>query len=321
MERKERALASLQGLSIGDAFGECFFLSIELLFKLQRAGLIGPSRFDDEGDEFIIEQIISMREVPVKPPWRWTDDTHMALGIVQILNEHGSIDQDALAQRFGKNYRLEPARGYGPAMHRLLPLLAEGADWQENAKSLFYGDGSFGNGAAMRAAPIGAHFADDLDTVAEQARKASEITHAHEEGIAGGIAVALAAAIAVQNGPAVSNAGELIEAVLPRVPNGAVRNGLEKARDLPGYQEIPVDEVAEELGNGSGISAQDTVPFVLWCAGQHMNNYEEALWLTVSGLGDRDTTCAMVGGIVALSTQTPIPAAWLEAREPLPEVG
>ena len=55
------------------------------------------------------------------------------------------------------------------------------------------------------------------------------------------------------------------------------------------------------LGTGHDISAQDTCPFALWCAGGHLDSYEEALWLTVSGLGDRDTTCAMVGGIVALS--------------------
>ena len=36
----------------------------------------------------------------------------------------------------------------------------------------------------------------------------------------------------------------------------------------------------------------------------------------VSGLGDRDTTCAIVGGIVA-ATGAAIPPDWLAAREPL----
>ena len=45
---------------------------------------------------------------------------------------------------------------------------------------------------------------------------------------------------------------------------------------------------------------------------------EEALWSTGAGMGDRDTTCAIVGGIVALSAgREPIPRAWLSAREPL----
>ena len=44
------------------------------------------------------------------------------------------------------------------------------------------------------------------------------------------------------------------------------------------------------------------MPFALWCAARHIDNYEEALWATVSGLGDRDTTCAIVGGVVTLAT-------------------
>lgn len=49
-----------------------------------------------------------------------------------------------------------------------------------------------------------------------------------------------------------------------------------------------------------------------------MENFEEAMWLTVSGLGDRDTTCAIVGSIVALYADSKtIPKDWHENREPL----
>jgi ADP-ribosylglycohydrolase len=78
--------------------------------------------------------------------------------------------------------------------------------------------------------------------------------------------------------------------------------------------------VAEKLGSGYRVSAQDTVPFVLWCVAHHLEDYQDAFWTTVSGLGDMDTTCAIAGGIVALSARrSGIPAAWLESREPLPE--
>ena len=74
------------------------------------------------------------------------------------------------------------------------------------------------------------------------------------------------------------------------------------------------------LGNGSEVTAQDTVPFVLWSAAHHLDNYESALWHTASGLGDMDTTCAMVGGIVVMYTGIEgIPVEWLNNREPLPE--
>ena len=48
--------------------------------------------------------------------------------------------------------------------------------------------------------------------------------------------------------------------------------------------------------------------------------FSEAMWLTVAGLGDRDTTCAIVGGIVAAKTgKSEIPAEWRARREPLPD--
>jgi ADP-ribosylglycohydrolase len=50
---------------------------------------------------------------------------------------------------------------------------------------------------------------------------------------------------------------------------------------------------------GGRVLAENTVPFALWCADRNLDALEEALWATVSGLGDRVTTCAIVGGIVA----------------------
>ena len=171
----------------------------------------------------------------------------------------------------------------------------------------------------MRVAPLGAYFADDLSAVVENARRQAEITHAHDEGVCGAIAIAVGAALAWQNRPQVL-AGDFLDAIAQQLPPSVVRSEIEVARDLPACTEIGVAEVVENLGNGSDVTAQDTVPFVLWAAAQHLDNYEEALWLTVSALGDRDTTCAMVGGIVALSTQTPIPQLWLDNCEPLPEL-
>lgn len=55
--------------------------------------------------------------------------------------------------------------------------------------------GSMGNGAAMRVAPIGAYFADDLDKVLSHARASAEVTHGHREGIAGAMATAVASAL------------------------------------------------------------------------------------------------------------------------------
>lgn len=79
-----------------------------------------------------------------------------------------------------------------------------------------------------------------------------------------------------------------------------------------------VEAAVNLLGNGSRIISPDTVPLCLWCAARHIDSYEEALWTTVSALGDRDTTCAIVGGIVSLNTGIDgIPQPWRTARESL----
>jgi ADP-ribosylglycohydrolase len=293
LNARERAFLSLDGLSVGDALGERFF---------------GPPA------EAV--RRISAREVP-PGPWRYTDDTEMALSIVEVLLQRDVLDPDRLASRFAQRY--DPSRGYGGGAHGLLQSYRRGVPWQRGAPALFGGTGSFGNGSAMRVAPLGAYLADDLDAVTAQAERSAAVTHAHPEGKAGAIAVAVGAATAYQQSVAGSlDAAPLFAQVLARTPEGATRQRIEKAAALPAS--TPSDRVAGQLGSGQEVSCQDTVPFVIWCAAHTLGDYEAAFWKTVSGLGDRDTTCAMVGGIVALSSRS-IPPAWLAAREPLPELG
>jgi ADP-ribosylglycohydrolase len=289
----DRAYCSLEGLSMGDAFGGEFFAH--------------PREARD---------LIAQRTV-LDGPRAYTDDTEMALSVVATLREHDGIEQDHLAALFAEHY--DWYRGYGPAMHGLLDRIERGEHWRAAANSLFDGRGSFGNGAAMRAAPIGGYFADDLPSVVEQARRSAEVTHSHPEGIAGAIAVAVAAAWAwrLRDRDEPVAAAAFIELVLDHVPSGLVSEGLQYAYGLaPG---TTVAEAASILGNGSDVTAQDTVPFTIWCAAQSLATYEEALWLAVGGMGDVDTTCAIVGGIVSLFTGVQgIPLAWRERREALP---
>lgn len=290
--RMERALLSLEGLSVGDAFGERFFLPPSTLMPM-----------------------LEQRALP-KPPWGYTDDTEMALGIVQVLEEHGRVDPEQLARVFGVRYRENPYRGYGGTAQEILQQLYQGFPWRRVSSHVFGGTGSMGNGGAMRVAPLGAYFADELSRVVSEARASAEVTHFHPEGQAGAIAIAVAAAWAWREREREPSARQLFDAVLEHTPPGATRRGLEKARALP--LETSPGAAAKELGSGSRVISEDTVPFSVWCAARHLDSYEEALWTTVSGLGDRDTTCAIVGGIVALRTgRASIPAAWLEAREPL----
>src|SRR5262249_46942643 len=146
----------------------------------------------------------------------------------------------------------------------------------------------------------------------------AEVTHAHPEGVAGAVAVATAAVLAWRRRNDPGPLGrEWIEAVRDRVPAGYTRDAIAEALAVP--LDAHVLEAAKALGNGSGVTAPDTVPLCLWVAARRSDDFAEALWDTVSALGDRDTTCAIVGGIVALKTgRDGIPGSWLEARETLP---
>jgi ADP-ribosylglycohydrolase len=289
-----RALASLEGLSCGDAFGECFFDPRNRAAEIRLSRTLPPA------------------------PWLFTDDTMMAVSVCASLQRHHGIEPEWLAESFARHY--DPERGYGQAMNALLTRLEAvgAANWFEEAQDLFDGAGSLGNGAAMRVAPVGAYFAHDLGLVAEQAALSAIATHCHPEGIAGAIAVAAAAAIAWRNrdGANAMNAAAFLQAVHACTPASKVRDGIDRALELPAST-MALD-AALTIGNGARGTAQDTVPFALWCAARCLDSYENALWETVNGGGDLDTNCAIVGGIVAMQSEARgIPRQWLERREPL----
>ncbi len=313
--RMARAAIALDASSVGDALGE--------------------TCFRDENFEAILED----PRATANGPWPWTDDTAMALGIYEVLDEHGDINQDALARRFASRYRAAPWRGYGGGAHRLLSQILGGIPWR-NAAELIFPGGSFGNGSAMRIAPLAGYFAeDDYSVIAQQARLSAGITHAHPEGIVGGVAVAVAGAYAWKH--RASRADEatkrgLFGVVLEHTPRSEVREGIERAAALT--LELPretavrlldhgtttrafdtsIVPIVRELGNGSRISCQDTVPFCIWSAARHLDNYEAAIVNTIRVGGDIDTNCAIVGGIVGLAVgRDGIPSDWLRDREEL----
>src|SRR5690242_3255386 len=117
------ALESLAGLSVGDALGAQHFVAP-----------VDPS-------------------APPPAPWPWTDDTEEACCLVAVLGT-GDFDRDAFAELLGRRH--DPRRGYGPGAVVMLREIREGLPWPIASAAAFDGQGSAGNGAAVRAAPLGA---------------------------------------------------------------------------------------------------------------------------------------------------------------------
>jgi ADP-ribosylglycohydrolase len=229
------------------------------------------------------------------------------------LQLHGEIVPDTLARMFAEEYSRDPVRGYGTMAHTILDDISRGVPWRQAAGDVYGGTGSCGNGAAMRAGPVGAYFGGgEMAPLLEQARRSAMVTHAHPEGQAGAIAVAAAAAWAAEGRG--RDGGAMLEWAWSCTPDGATRSNLERARQLSLEREP--EEAAHLLGSGQKITCQDTVPFALWCAARHLDSYPEALWATVAGLGDLDTTCAIVGSIVVLCAEEGIPEEWSARAEP-----
>lgn len=286
-ENARRALSSLSALAVGDAFGSQFFV---------------PDNRSRHG----------ARELP-PGVWEWTDDTEMAASVYREVVRHGEVDAGRLAASFADRHDFD--RGYGPATGRMLRLVREGADHRELASGLFDGSGSWGNGAAMRVAPLGAFFSDNTVAVAEQAAVSARTTHTHPEAVDGAVAVAVAAALVARG--ETEAPGAFLGRVVDHLPEGALQEGVRAARALLIVPE-PIG-AARQLGNGARVRALDTVPFALWVAAKHLRGtLASALWTAVTPGGDMDTVAAIVGGVLGAGPAGKVDPEWGGRTEALP---
>ncbi|WP_433199356.1 ADP-ribosylglycohydrolase family protein [Dactylosporangium sp. CS-047395] len=275
-----RALArdALEGLATGDAYGAQHFTRPELR----------------------------------TPPWPWTDDTQMAAVLVAHLHTRDTVDQDKLAKAWAT--ACEPGRGYGVGAYLTLQAIVAGTPWPDAARDGFGGQGSYGNGAAMRVAPLGAYHAGDPARAAEQAQAQAVVTHAHPEGVAGAVAVAVAASTAAY-ARLTGARPDLLAAALQHVdPATTVAKLLRKARNIRNVQ-----QAASVLGTGERVTAQDTVPYTIWVANRFLGDFTAGIEACCTAGGDIDTTAAITGGILAAHDPA-LPPDWVQAREPLPQV-
>ncbi len=249
----------------------------------------------------------------------YTDDTAMTIALAESLLERGELDQDHLAARFVAHFRREPHRGYGPGTARLLDELAAGAGWRPTAAAQFGGQGSFGNGAAMRVAPIALHAAGDLFRVAALARRSAVVTHTHPAAVDGAVAQATAVALALR-GPAGEplDGGTFLAAVASTVGDGEVADALGSLIDLvEGVEPPPPEAVAARTG--TGVAAAESVPAALAAFLVRPDSFVETVRYAISLGGDTDTIASMAGAVAgARLGEQAVPARWRQRTEAAP---
>ncbi|MCM3487650.1 ADP-ribosylglycohydrolase family protein, partial [Kocuria rosea] len=175
---------------------------------------------------------------------------------------------------------------------------------------------SWGNGAAMRVAPVAAVSATPLEA-AHLGRTSAEITHAHEHGLHGAALQAAAAHLALHSDLARPlDAAAFLDRLHPVVPSRIWHEKLLQIRTLLAEQ-AGAEEAAAVLGND--ISALGSVPVALLAFLARADAPEAAFRFAITCGGDTDTIAAMTGALIgARHGYSELPTSWtarLEAAE------
>ena len=284
----DRFLGSAMGTFVGDALGEPV-----------------------EGwSHRAIYSRFGLLDTMIREEGRYTDDTQMMIGILEALAEKGGFDPAVCAGKFGENF--DPGRGYGRRIFGVVDRIRQGIPWDQ------VGTDSFGNGGAMRIAPIGCFYYADLEAIKANAILSARITHSHPEGLAGAVAQATAVGLAFQY----SLSSEPIEPEKFLDSITAQMTDIDKgfAKALDRIKSIPRGSMLEMIEAIAGryslsLRAIESVPaaigaFVL------TDSFQEAVVLAVNLGGDTDTIGAMAGAIAgAYYGYSQMPEEWLSPLE------
>jgi poly(ADP-ribose) glycohydrolase ARH3 len=279
----DRCRGGLLGVALGDALGAPF----------EGRARVGADAYE--------------RWAAAPEPLRWTDDTAMTIGVAESLIACGGVDGAHMAGVFAEHHDAEPWRGYGPGPPRIFAALRAGARWDEPATALFEG-GSFGNGAAMRVAPVGLYAAGDPARAADLARETARITHAHPLGRDGAAVQAAAVAWLAGGG---TPAG-LLDAVADVAETAQFRQRLAVVDGLA--PDASVRAVVAALGHG--VAALESVPAALHAFLRAADDVPSTIRGAVLLGGDADTIAAMAGALAGASLGVgALPQGWLARLE------
>jgi len=282
---KEKVLGILFGTFIGDALGRPF----EGTFPVDESVLVSETQkiFSDQ---------------------RYSDDTQMTISIFEEMVENGTIDKESLKNRFLK--RFDPSRGYGAGIFTLVKEWKAGTDVDTASHEQFRGHGSYGNGAAMRVAPISLFFSSqETSELFEMVKLSAMVTHSHNLGIQGAELQAYLVLLALNGVPESQWYHDITELAFDDVYRrkvGIVNNCLK--------QDIPVQDAVARIGNG--IVAYEAVPAALYAYLRKPYSFNEAIIKALSLGGDTDTIGAMTGAIAGAKYGiNGLPKEWLNILE------
>ncbi|MBC8293524.1 MAG: ADP-ribosylglycohydrolase family protein [Proteobacteria bacterium] len=207
----------------------------------------------------------------------------------------------------------DPEQSWGQGSDAALRRLRDGVHWNEAGHSVG-GRESFGNGAALRSAPVGLLLSDDAETLRWLAEEAAGLTHQHLLSGEGAVLHAMTVALALlASGEALSGAG-LLETLAGETRTREFASRLKAAAAMVGRSRGDAT-VIETLGNNS--SALGSVVTAAWCFAEHSDSYTDTVCRAMSLGGSVSSIAAMAGAASgAFLGVDAIPARWRDAVPP-----
>lgn len=215
----------------------------------------------------------------------YTDDGEMALALAKYLSRTDTVEPDSLMKCFVDEY--QAWRGYGRGTQVLIDAFRYDTDWNHLAQTVFPG-GSYGNGAAMRSAPVGLRFFADHDAIWQQASLAAFPTHRNALGIEGAQLIALATSLAVELSDV--DPERMSAVLLPNCDTITFGKQIAKLANVKTVADL------EQFGNG--IEAHESVVTSIATFALFPNDYLQAVGTAIWQGGDTDTIAAMAGALV-----------------------
>ncbi|KAH6948318.1 hypothetical protein HPB50_023426 [Hyalomma asiaticum] len=145
--------------------------------------------------------------------YKYTDDTAMTHALAEALLDCGGFEPAVVARRQGSLSYIVFTEGffgnkdvkgeYGPKVRNVFAALVKARyeDIWAPAKEQFNGTGSYGNGAAMRVAPVALYYYEDETKAVQVAQEQSKLTHANPLGYNGAALICLAVQFALSLDP------------------------------------------------------------------------------------------------------------------------
>jgi ADP-ribosylglycohydrolase len=215
----------------------------------------------------------------------YTDDGQMMIMVAESLIKNGGFNPDDLSNRYVHWIFSGEARGYGKTTLAALTAIKDGKHWSESGIA-----GSLGNGTAMRAAPFGVYYRNDLKTLVSAIKIDSAITHVSEDAEAGALAIGLTAAFAANK-----DLSDLLDRIHEHLPDCKLKRTIYSLDSLLNGDVTP-PQALRLLGTKANV--QETVASALYCF-LKFNHYHDAIEAAIRAGGDTDTTAAIVGALFA----------------------